>query len=158
MVTLFILDILIIFASLLLIFPEAPEVFLIGRFLQGVCTGGNLTVVTMWIQEFSPKEIFNQLTIFITINLVAGQVFSFLIGTPISIYEHSPAIKERFTIRELYYFIIFMMAALPLLRLYYLWYNREESPIFYLKNGDNKHCRKLISDYYRAERSEEVYK
>jgi len=158
MVTLFTLDIIIVFATLLLLIPGAPEVFLAGRFLQGVCTGGNLTLITMWIQEFAPKELFNQLTIFITINLVAGQVSSFLIGTPISIYYSSEALQKHFTVKELYHFIIFMLVTLPLLRLAYLYQHREETPMFYLKNGDNKHCRKLISDYYRAERSEEVYK
>jgi MFS family permease len=126
--------------------------------VQGISMGGNLTLITMWVQEFAPKELFNQLTIFMIINLVAGQVTSFLLGTPVSVYEHWPALQRHFTVKELYYFIVFLMVSLPFIRLAYLWFHREETPIFYLKNGDNKHCRKLISDSYRAERSEEVYK
>lgn len=114
--TFYLSDILMIISSLFLLF-KTPILFLIGRFFQGTIVGSNSVITCMFVTEFVPPMLFNEMSFLITIFIVLGQVFSFAMGSMISIHNEVQFINNHITVQTLYYFVVLLMIIFPWLRI-----------------------------------------
>lgn len=108
MATFFTMDVFAIIGTILLLFNNS-KLFLFGRLIQGFVTGGNYSMISMFMKEYAPNELFNELNFLIIVMLVAGQVSSFIVGCPISLHNQVHIIENNISIKTLFIIIVIYM-------------------------------------------------
>ncbi|XP_017878262.1 facilitated trehalose transporter Tret1-like [Ceratina calcarata] len=111
---------------LLIIFADSVAMFCIGRFITGLSSGAFCVAAPMYAAEIAEKEIRGTLGAFFQLLLTVGILLSYILGNYVDIRELS-----------------IISAVVPLI-FFAIFVFMPESPIYYLKKGDEDSARKSL--------------
>ncbi|KAL4473816.1 hypothetical protein ABPG74_022680 [Tetrahymena malaccensis] len=142
-------DILGIVSTLLCLFKDI-NLFAIARFIAGLVTGLNTSLVPKFIQEISPLSLVGVTGIFFTISLNLGIVLANLNG---QFFDEFPNPENIYW----YYVILFpLLITITRISILQIFFNHE-TPFYYIINNQNEKCLILLKKIYKPQYVDENY-
>ncbi|EGR28024.1 major facilitator superfamily protein, putative [Ichthyophthirius multifiliis] len=122
----------------------------LSRFLAGITTGLNSSIVPLYIQEISPNEVSGKMGIIFNMGINMGIIFATFLGI---FFSQKPSQKDEDYWRFVFIFPAFICVSRYLILKFI--YNFE-TPLFYALKSEDYLCEKSLKIIYKNEYVQEI--